>query len=302
MEFDLYFENPNTHVIVTDTYISLIRGNNDLTIHKGLRGETRIFYNQIIEIKLKQPTGAGKGYLQFSTARTSALGALRTADQPQNTVKFKKNRLHDALALRDFVNAKISNDDQAAQAALNQIHDSLQLHKKRKNKGCLSKVLVVLAIILAFFIILVVAALNSDSGNDSATNSEPQTSNSQLNVDSEKHDKSDEIIRKARADAENITDAQTQEAVEYIYDNYGHYFDSDEIMEKMIYYGYLLECGYEDDYKTDLTAKTYTDLGSDAHRLVKYVYIGSESSTDDRMEINLKQIREDLTYLGYSVN
>ena len=48
-EFD--FKKPKTHVVLTDSYISFIRGNNDLTIHKSLRGETKLFYSKIVEIK-----------------------------------------------------------------------------------------------------------------------------------------------------------------------------------------------------------------------------------------------------------
>ena len=64
-EFD--FKKPKTHVVLTDSYISFIRGNNDLTIHKSLRGETKLFYSKIVEIKYKKPTFTSEGYIQFCT-------------------------------------------------------------------------------------------------------------------------------------------------------------------------------------------------------------------------------------------
>lgn len=177
-----------------------------------------------------------------------------------------------------------------------------ELKKQRAKK--LWKVFgIVVLIIFILFIILIVVALNSDSGSDTSASTDPQTlSDEAASLSQVRGAKTDELIRKARTDAEHITDAQTKEAVEYIYNQYGHYFDSDEVMENIIYYGYLLEYGYSDDYSTDAVAKMYTDLGSDAYRLVKYVYRGTESSTDERMRTNLEQIREDLSALGYSVN
>lgn len=299
MQNELYFENPTTHVILHEKAISLVRGSHDLMIHKAMRGETQIFYDQIIEIKFKAPSAFGKGYIQFCTARTSMLGTLRTADQPQNAIKFRKNRQADALLLRDFVNAKIAKDEETASVVLNKINDSPELHKKRKNKGCLNRILIFLSVIVAMFIILVVAALNSDPSETS--NTQPQTlSDESASESREKSDIIDSIIRQAREDASEITDEQTEEAVDFIYENFNRYFDSDEIMEKCIYYGSLLQYGYEDDYQIDSTAKIYTDLGSDVVRLVKYVYRGTESSTEDRMEINLEQIKESLIYLGYN--
>lgn len=178
MENDIYFENPSTKVIITDKYISINRGNHNLWIHKALRGETRIFYDQIIEVKFKEPSGLGKGYIQFCTARTSMLGSLRTADQPQNAIKFNRNRLGDAKALRDFVYSKITNDETNDGVTPVSFNDSLEQHKKRERKGCLNKVLAFFAVILTLFIILIVAALNSDSpsSNDSENESKITTS------------------------------------------------------------------------------------------------------------------------------
>lgn len=171
MQNELYFENPTTHVILHEKAISLVRGSHDLMIHKAMRGETQIFYDQIIEIKFKAPSALGKGYIQFCTARTSMLGTLRTADQPQNAIKFKKNRQADALLLRDFVNAKIAKDEETANAVLNKINDGPELHRKRQSKGCLNRILIFLAVIVALLIVLVVAALNSDPSETATTES-----------------------------------------------------------------------------------------------------------------------------------
>lgn len=168
--------------------------------------------------------------------------------------------------------------------------------RKRNNKKLL-KISAILFVLVALLLIVVVASTNSE---DSKSNVQTTLSNEQASLSRERSAVCDELIRSAKKDVESgITEEQTNEAVEYIYNHYDNYFENDEIMEKCIYYGSLLQYAYEDDYKTDLTAKAYTDLGSDIVRLVKYVYRGAESSTEERMNINLEQIKEDLIYLGY---
>lgn len=47
MKKEYIFEKPKTKVILDEKAIVLIRGDHDLTIHKMMRGETRIPYNKI---------------------------------------------------------------------------------------------------------------------------------------------------------------------------------------------------------------------------------------------------------------
>lgn len=102
------FKEHKLHVILDDTSIVLRRGKNDLMIHKSLRGDTKLFLNQITEIKFKEPTMMSKGYNQFSTPRTSFVGAIRTIDQPQNAITFKKDELEKVLEIKSFVESKIN--------------------------------------------------------------------------------------------------------------------------------------------------------------------------------------------------
>ena len=70
--------------------------------------------------------------------------------------------------------------------------------------------------------------------------------------------------------------------------NYPNYFESNEVMEKTMYYGYLLEYGYKNKNNN------YADLGMDAYQVVKYVYRGAEKVEDISTQENLKQIAKDL--------
>lgn len=101
----------------------------------------------------------------------------------------------------------------------------------------------------------------------------------------------DNIALQAKEDAANIDEAKTNEAINYIKDNYNNYFASKEVMEQTMYYGYLLEYAYQD------TNINYANLGQDAYQVVKYVYRGTESADSQSVKANLEQIQKDLDAL-----
>ncbi|MEK4148904.1 SHOCT domain-containing protein [Robertmurraya sp. FSL W8-0741] len=102
------FKKPNTIVELTDDGVIFKRGKNDLMIHKSLRGETKVLYSQIQEIKFKEASLTSSGYLQLSTPRSSMVGILRTVDQPQNAVKFKRDQNEEALKLKAEIEKKMN--------------------------------------------------------------------------------------------------------------------------------------------------------------------------------------------------
>jgi hypothetical protein len=101
------FKKPNTTVVLTEDGVLFKRGKNDLMIHKSLRGETKVLYSQIQEIKFKEATLTSRGYLQLSTPRSSLVGILRTVDQPQNAVKFKRDKNEEASKLKAEIEARM---------------------------------------------------------------------------------------------------------------------------------------------------------------------------------------------------
>ena len=68
----------HTTVELTDDGVIFKRGKNDLMIHKALRGETKVLYSKIQEIKFKEASLTSTGYLQLSTPRSSMVGILWT--------------------------------------------------------------------------------------------------------------------------------------------------------------------------------------------------------------------------------
>lgn len=103
----------------------------------------------------------------------------------------------------------------------------------------------------------------------------------------------DAIILQAKADAETATDEDLQAAFTFIKDTYPDFFTDNEVMEKVMYYGSLLEYAYRDTEET-----TMAELGMDAVQTVKYVYRGAETVEDEATKLNLEQVNESLTALS----
>ncbi len=101
----------------------------------------------------------------------------------------------------------------------------------------------------------------------------------------------DYIVRTAREDAKTATEEQKTEAIQFLKDNYPNYYTDNDMMEKVMYYGSLLEYAYKD------IDKTIFDLGQDANQAVKYVYRGAETIEDTATQENLKQIQKSLDEL-----
>lgn len=89
-----------------------------------------------------------------------------------------------------------------------------------------------------------------------------------------------------------MTEEDAYDAAAYIAEKYPDFFDDNETMEKVMYYGYLLEY-WEDD------TEGYRQFGQDAEQAVKYVYRGVESVEDESTQENLRQLEEDAQRIIY---
>ena len=94
----------------------------------------------------------------------------------------------------------------------------------------------------------------------------------------------DEIARIAKADAVGITDDLGNEACVFIIEHFPDFYTDNEMMEKIIYCGYLLEYGYE--------GGDVAKLGQDTYQAVKYVYRGAETVDSEATQENLRKIKE----------
>lgn len=103
----------------------------------------------------------------------------------------------------------------------------------------------------------------------------------------------DAIILQAKADAENASEEELQFATSFIQENYPDFFTDNSVMEKVIYYGSLLEYAYQDTDETVLA-----ELGMDSVQTVKYVYRGAETVEDEATKLNLEQVGESLAMLS----
>ena len=104
----------------------------------------------------------------------------------------------------------------------------------------------------------------------------------------------DKIASIAKQDALTVTDEQLNTAVTFIAENYPNYHSDNEMMESIMYYGYLLDYAYNDNDPEDM-------LGVDAYEVVKYVYRGAENADSAEVKENLQQIEKDLSAMGIKV-
>ena len=108
-----------------------------------------------------------------------------------------------------------------------------------------------------------------------------------------------ELYNKAKEKATTATEDDLKEAIKFINDNYNNYWVDNDIMQKTMYYGSLLECMTVDKAKSDSNSveRTIYDLGSDVVQAVKYVYRKAETVEDESTQSNLKQIKKGLDSL-----
>lgn len=100
----------------------------------------------------------------------------------------------------------------------------------------------------------------------------------------------DSIAKKAKEAAKTASDSDLKTAYTYIHDTYTDCFGSNDVMEQMMYYGWLMEYAYEGNQ----SMINYYNVGQDAEQLVKYVYRGTEKPEDTGPQENIRQIKESI--------
>lgn len=148
----------------------------------------------------------------------------------------------------------------------------------------------------------VVVAVLILAGIGSASKEEAEVEESEIEVVAEQESEKieiepnttamvDDIVSRAKADADGHLDLDTcKEALAYLNDNYPNYFENNEVMEQVMYYGAFLEYSFEGKGLNDDVA----NLGMDALQSVKYVYRNVESIEDTATQENLQQVKEGL--------
>ena len=94
----------------------------------------------------------------------------------------------------------------------------------------------------------------------------------------------DELVLRAKKDAQDSTDSEIKEAVKFINDNYNNYWIDNITMEKTIYYGTLMDYSIRND--------DIKNLGRDSVQVVKYIYRKAEKIEDESTQSNLRQIKK----------
>lgn len=97
------FKKPKSRVVLEEKVIRIFKGDKDYMIPKIERGEHVIPYSKIVEIRMNKASLTSKGYLQFTTAQSQLAGALRSRNQPQNSIQFTKKEQEQANDLKNEV-------------------------------------------------------------------------------------------------------------------------------------------------------------------------------------------------------
>lgn len=140
---------------------------------------------------------------------------------------------------------------------------------------------------IAFCIFFFAVGIFADSPTEEAANTDNSTTSITEQSESQtktSNEKLSEIMKQAETDAKNSTDTDDEKAVKYLSDNINNCFESDETMEKFIYYGAFLDSKYEDD-------NALSKIGFQAVITVKYVYRDVEDVTDSATVNNVKELR-----------
>lgn len=156
-------------------------------------------------------------------------------------------------------------------------------------------------IIGAVAAIVILAALASPSDDANNTSSESTTQTQQVSSETTSNTPEpntsamvDSIAIKAKEDAQNATKEKRNEYTQLIVDNYPNFYESNELMEQLMYAGYYLEYGF--------AGTIYEKLGMDTKQAIKYVYRNAEKPEEQSTQENLEQIKESLNEIGYRID
>lgn len=158
------------------------------------------------------------------------------------------------------------------------------------------------------------SSLNSSSKADSASNSSQNVQNTNFGWDPSTSStetgssaRVDEILSKAMDDAKNIpddADSQYEEALGYLKEHTENFYESNEIMEKSMYYGCFIYSYIEDSTEvkniSELNDKDRTkyDAGYNVVKAIKYVYRGAETAEGESAQNALKEAQDALNKIN----
>lgn len=151
----------------------------------------------------------------------------------------------------------------------------------------MKKKLLIVVIVLFAILAALLLIINSADGDSSKTNESTTAASTEIDTTPAANTTAmvDYICSEAKKKAQTATEADEQEAIKCLSDNIDTCFSSNEVMEKFMYYGALLDYMYED-------SETKSQLGFNALKTVKYVYRGEEKILDKTTQDNLQKTKD----------
>lgn len=188
------------------------------------------------------------------------------------------------------------------------------MEKNAKKKKTLLIVGIVVAVLVVVYIICVAtgnvrpaAEAESSSNTVSLTNidlSDFGWDEAKSTKEKGSTERSDEILLKADSDVEKASEEQAtalwEEGFNYLKQYQNNFYDSNEVMEKSMYYGqfiyrYVEKNAAANDISelADSTKAAY-DAGYNTVKAIKYVYRGEEKVNDENTQNSLKDAQDAL--------
>ena len=166
---------------------------------------------------------------------------------------------------------------------------------KEYKTGCIGCLLLLIIVILSVSIFVFFGKDDNDKTPEKNNKTE-QKEIKQEKPEANTSSMVDHLIKQAKNNISNVDSNELNTALQYIVDNLDNMFKDNDTMEKIIYYGSLLEDYYAIDNNSfngfnDLKG----EIGMDAVQAVKYVYRNTETPQDQHVTENIKQIKENLT-------
>lgn len=158
-------------------------------------------------------------------------------------------------------------------------------------------------VIIILIIICVIGGLVESEkklNRNSSSNKTNTNEISETKIEPNTNDMIDNLITDAREKVKNgVSTEELDIALNYIKSHVDNPFESNKVMENLIYYGSLLEYYYSidnDPFKGFSSVEG--EIGMDAVQSVKYVYRNVESPEDSATMQNINQLKENLEKLN----
>lgn len=182
----------------------------------------------------------------------------------------------------------------------------------KKKKVIIAIVAVVVVLVVVYIVAIITGNVSTTNNSSSQSQSEPLSQLSQYRWDISSDstaeagtsERIDDIAAKAKETAQNIDEDSANilfdEAIQYIQTHQDNLFESNEVMENVMYYGSFLYQYIEQESPANNISelpdavRTAYEIGWDSWKVTKDAYRGLLNENDDSMADSVEKLKENL--------